>query len=111
MIGIYKNGDDPNGVIANWLRNRSTIEFLGLWEEFNNNNFNPIEFEGVKNRAGENAFTLSSQKWIMGRIWAKISTKKYKICAFLYDKILYMDYNYSIQCYICIFCLAKEGNV
>ncbi len=63
-IARYKNDEDPNGVIGNWLRNRSTIEFLGLWEEFNNNDFKPTEFEGFKNRAGENAFTLSPKKWI-----------------------------------------------
>lgn len=46
------------------MRVRSTIEFLGLWEQLNNPNFNPIEFEGFKNQAGANAFTLSPQKWI-----------------------------------------------
>lgn len=63
-IAKYKNHDDPAGVIGNWLRNRNTIEFLGLWEELNNPNFNPLEFEEFKNSAGENAFTLSPQKWI-----------------------------------------------
>lgn len=62
--GKYKNSDDPASVIANWLRNRNTIEFLGLWEQRNNPHFNPLEFEEVKFAAGENAFTLSPQKWI-----------------------------------------------
>lgn len=56
--------DEPNSVIQNWLRTKDTIEFLGLWEQLNNTNFKPIEFEGFKNRAGSNAFTLSPQKWI-----------------------------------------------
>ena len=56
--------DDPNSVIQNWIRTKDTIEFLGLWEQLNNTNFKPIEFEGFRNRAGSNAFTLSPQKWI-----------------------------------------------
>ena len=56
--------EDPNSVIQNWIRTKDTIEFLGLWEQLNNINFKPIEFEGFKNRAGSNAFTLSPQKWI-----------------------------------------------
>lgn len=63
-IAKYKNKDDPAGVIANWLRNRSTIDYLGLWEKMNNPNFNPLEFEEFKYASGENAFTLSPQKWI-----------------------------------------------
>lgn len=63
-IAKYRNPDDASGVIANWLRNRNTIEYLGLWEQMNNPNFNPIEFEGFRNSAGLNSFTLSPQKWI-----------------------------------------------
>lgn len=63
-IAKYRNPDDPAGVIANWLRNRNTIEYLGLWEKMNNPNFNPLEFEEFKNNAGANSFTLSPQKWI-----------------------------------------------
>ena len=63
-IAKAKNPTDPNGVIANWLRNRNTIEFLGIWEYLYNPKFKPLEFEGFLNEAGANAFTLSSQKWI-----------------------------------------------
>lgn len=63
-LAKYKNHDDPAGVIANWMRNRNTIDFLGLWEEMNNPNFNPLEFEEFKYSSGENAFTLSPKKWI-----------------------------------------------
>ena len=63
-IARLKNGDDPNGVIANWMRNRNTIEFLGIWEQLFNPNFNPLEFEGVRKEAGLNAFTMSPSKWI-----------------------------------------------
>jgi len=44
--------------------NRNTIEFLGLWETLYNPNFNPLEFEGFRNQAGLNAFTLSATQWI-----------------------------------------------
>ncbi|GHT64423.1 hypothetical protein AGMMS50239_22090 [Bacteroidia bacterium] len=55
---------DANAVIANWLRSRNTIEYLGIWEYPYNPNFKPLEFEGFKNEAGANAFTMSPQKWI-----------------------------------------------
>ena len=63
-IAKAKNPDDANGVIANWLRNRNTIEYLGIWEYLYNPKFKPLEFEGFMNEAGANAFTLSPQKWI-----------------------------------------------
>ena len=62
-IARQKNAIDPNGVIGNWMRNRNTIEFLGLWETLYNPNFNPLEFEGFRNQAGLNAFTLSATQW------------------------------------------------
>ena len=65
-IAKQKNLIDPNGVIANWMRNRNTIEYLGLWETLHNPNFNPLEFEGVRNQAGLNAFTLSPTQWVEG---------------------------------------------
>ena len=63
-IARQKNSIDPNGVIANWMRNRNTIEFLGIWETLYNPNFKPLEFEGFKTEAGLNAFTLSPTRWI-----------------------------------------------
>ncbi len=63
-IAKYRNPDDPAGVVANWLRNRNTIEYLGLWEQMNNPSFNPLEFEEFKYSSGENSFTLSPRKWI-----------------------------------------------
>lgn len=62
-IARYKS-DEPNSVIANWLRNKDTIEFLGLWESLYNTEFKPLEYEWFKNKAGSNSFTLSPQKWI-----------------------------------------------
>ena len=63
-IAKQKNETDPNGVIANWMRNRNTIEFLGIWETLYNPNFNPLEFDGFRTAAGLNAFTLSPTRWI-----------------------------------------------
>jgi hypothetical protein len=57
--------DDTSATIGNWMRNRNTLEFLGLWEILYNPNFKPLEFEGFKKEAGLNAFTMSPQKWIM----------------------------------------------
>lgn len=62
-IARYKS-DEPAAVISNWIRNKDTIAFLGLWEELNNPNFKPLEFEQFKKEAGSNAFALSPQKWI-----------------------------------------------
>ena len=56
--------DEPSAVIGNWMRNRNTIEYLGLWETLYNPTFKPLEFDGFRQQAGLNAFTLSPQKWI-----------------------------------------------
>lgn len=63
-IARQKNEHDPNGVVANWMRNRNTIEFLGIWETLYNPSFNPLGFEGFRKEAGLNAFTLSPTKWV-----------------------------------------------
>lgn len=62
-IAKYKT-DDASAVIANWMRNRNTIEFLGIWETLYNSDFKALEFEGFKKQAGLNAFTLSPLKWV-----------------------------------------------
>ena len=58
--------DIENGLvlIEKWLRNKNTIEFLGIWEEVYNPNFNSPEFEGIKNQAGLNRFALSVKQWV-----------------------------------------------
>ena len=63
-IARYKNSDRTDIIIGNWLRNRNTIEFLGIWEKLNNPSFNPIEFDGFKKEAGLNSFTLTPKQWI-----------------------------------------------
>lgn len=63
-IARYRNSDAPADVVKNWLRNRSTIEFLGLWEKLNNPQFKLVEFDQFRNDAGSNYFVLSPKKWI-----------------------------------------------
>lgn len=63
-IAKYRNSDDPRFVIQNWMRTRFTVEFLGIWEQLNNPDFNRVEFEAVKNEAGSNAFVMTPAKWV-----------------------------------------------
>ncbi len=51
-------------VIRNWLRSRSTVEFLGVWERLNNPSFNPVEFDGIRMQTGLNSFVLTPKQWI-----------------------------------------------
>ena len=63
-IARNKNASEPKDVVKNWMRSKTTIEFLGLWEQINNKNFKGVEFDSFMNEAGSNAFTLSPSKWI-----------------------------------------------
>lgn len=63
-IARYKDPKRTDYIIQNWLRNRNTIEFLGIWEQLNNPGFNPIEFDGFRSQAGLNSFILTSKQWI-----------------------------------------------
>lgn len=63
LTDMAKSFGDEN-IITNWLRNRNTIEFIGIWEQINNSDFNILEFEGFKKQAGLNRFWISPKKWI-----------------------------------------------
>ncbi|MBT5023219.1 KilA-N domain-containing protein [Candidatus Woesearchaeota archaeon] len=63
-LARYKNPEEPKDVVKNWLRNKSTIEFLGLWEKINNPVFKGVEFDAFMKEAGTNSFVLSPKKWI-----------------------------------------------
>lgn len=63
-IAKKRNPEFPADIIKNWMRSRSTIEFLGLWEKLNNPNFKLVEFDQFKQEAGTNSFVLPPQKWI-----------------------------------------------
>jgi KilA domain-containing protein len=61
-IAKYKDDKEANDIIRNWLRNRNTIEFLGLWEQLYNPDFKPDEFDGFRKESGLNSFTMSPKK-------------------------------------------------
>ena|SRR5580765_209908 len=63
-IARFKNAELTDDLIRNWLRNRNTIEFLGIWEKLNNPGFKPVEFDGFKTQAGLNSFAVTPKQWI-----------------------------------------------
>ena len=63
-IAKYKTSENPGYVIQNWMRNRNTVRFLGLWENFHNSSFNYLEFEAIEKEAGLNSFVLTPKKWV-----------------------------------------------
>jgi hypothetical protein len=64
LTDMVKGFEDGLVLIEKWLRNKNTIEFIGVWEELNNPDFNSPEFGGIKDEAGFNRFTLSVKKWV-----------------------------------------------
>jgi len=63
-LARHRDTDRSDYILQNWMRNRSAIEFMGLWEQFNNPVFNSIEFDGIKNNSGSNSFSLTPKRWI-----------------------------------------------
>jgi hypothetical protein len=63
-IARSKSANEPKDIVKNWMRSRSTIEFLGIWEQLNNTSFKGVEFDPLLFEAGSNSFTLSPSKWI-----------------------------------------------
>ena len=64
LTDMVRNTENGSALIEKWLRNKNTIEFLGIWEEIYNPDFNSPEFEGIKNQAGLNRFVLSVKQWV-----------------------------------------------
>jgi hypothetical protein len=62
LTDMVKNFDGSGALIEQWLKNKDTVLFLGVWERINNPDFNSLEFEGIKNEAGRNSFYLSARK-------------------------------------------------
>ncbi len=75
----FKNADDPRFVVQKWMSSRSIVEFLGVWEEIYNPNFNRAEFDTFKNNAGSNSFSMSPEKWVktLGAIGIKSKSGRY----------------------------------
>ncbi len=63
-IARYKDVENMDDIIKNWLRNRNTVELLGFWEQLHNPDFKPVEFDGFRKQAGLNSFTMTPKKWI-----------------------------------------------
>jgi hypothetical protein len=64
LTDLTQNFEGGNGLIEKWLRNRNTVEFLGMWEKIYNQNFNEAEYKEIAGTAGLNSFMLSVKKWI-----------------------------------------------
>ena len=63
-IAKFKNPNEPRYVIQNWMKTKFSIEFLWLWEIMNNEIFNRVEFDTVKNESWSNSFVLTPKQWI-----------------------------------------------
>ena len=91
-IARYHNPELPGYVIQNWMRNRSTIEFLGLWEELNNPRFNCLEFEAIKQSAGSNSFAMTPKKWVKDTGAIGILSKQGRYAATLAHKDIAFEF-------------------
>jgi hypothetical protein len=78
-LAKFKDAKFPAGIVKNWMRNKNTIEFIGIWEKINNINFKLVEFDQFKKEAGNNSFVISPEKWIKktGAIGIKSSSGRY----------------------------------
>ena len=64
LSDMVKNFDGGSSLIEQWLKNKDTVLFLGVWEKIHNTDFNSLEFEGIRNESGRNSFYLSTKTWI-----------------------------------------------
>ncbi len=64
LTDMVRNFEGGGALIEQWLKNKDTVLFLGVWEQIHNADFNSLEFEGIRNEAGRNSFFLSAKKWI-----------------------------------------------
>ncbi|MBQ9181081.1 MAG: KilA-N domain-containing protein [Bacilli bacterium] len=88
-LARYKNPNDPSDVIKKWLSNYDTIEFLGLWEELSNEDFNSAEFSLIKNEAPKRSFTMTPSQWCtrVNAIGMTYSKGKYSVGTFAHSDI------------------------
>ena len=63
-LAKYQNSSDPSFTVKNWLRRITTIDYVGLWEQLHNANFNLVEFDQIKTEYGKNSFAMSPSQWI-----------------------------------------------
>lgn len=83
LTDMVRDFDGGGALIEQWLKNKDTVLFLGVWERINNPGFNSLEFEGIRNEAGRNSFFLSAKKWIefTGRTHRKRRPLRRNLCA------------------------------
>ncbi|MDE1940548.1 MAG: KilA-N domain-containing protein, partial [Patescibacteria group bacterium] len=74
-IARFRDKERSDYIIQNWMRNRDTIEFLGIWESIHNQDFNSIEFDGIRKEAGSNSFSLTPRRWIYATRATGITSK------------------------------------
>ena len=87
-LAKYQNSSDPSFTVKNWLRRINTIDYIGLWEEIHNQDFNLVEFDQIKTEYGRNSFAMSPTQWVK-------RTKAIGLimgCIFPYDEYDYLDY-------------------
>lgn len=79
-LARYEDNDDPSGLIKQWMSNKDSLDFYGLWEELNNPNFNSVEFHLIKNNiAGRNKFLMNPTKMEKSNKFYRYNTKFRKI--------------------------------
>lgn len=91
-IAKYKTKENPGYVIQNWMRNRNTIRFLGLWESFHNLEFNYLEFEAIEKESGLNSFVLTPKRWIELTSAVGITTKQGRYASTLAHKDIAFEF-------------------
>ena len=90
-LAKYQNSSDPSFTVKNWLRRITTIDYIGLWEQINNIDFNLVEFDQIKTQYGKNSFSLSPTQWIKRTNAIGLVSKggKYSIGTFAHPDIAF----------------------
>lgn len=91
LTDMVRNFEGQGALIEQWLKNKDTVLFLGVWEQLNNPGFNSLEFEGIRNEAGRNSFYLSAKKWAerTGGIGLEARTGRYGSGTFAHKDIAF----------------------
>ena len=90
-LAKYQNSSDPSFTVKNWLRRITTIDYIELWEQINNKDFNLVEFDQIKTEYGKNTFAMSPSQWIKRTNAIGIISKggKYSIGTFAHPDIAF----------------------
>ena len=92
-LAKYQNSSDPSFTVKNWLRRVTTIDYIGLWEQLHNPNFNLVEFDQIKTEYGKNSFAMSPTQWIKRTNSIGIIAKggRYSIGTFAHQQYVYAN--------------------